>query len=149
MKSFEVQTHRSSQWQTDSTYDDRELAGLRARQIEEKERSDPVRVVEEVFQERTQKYVRRTIYRDDKFQQSAKTKAKAEVGERRQSYAETTVAERPSEKKVPEKAPGQQRSPPMNKRKSLSARALFGILILIVGAGIGAMIALEYYIKLT
>ena len=96
MKSFEVQTHRSSQWQTDSTYDDRELAGLRARQIEEKERSDPVRVVEEVFQERTQKYVRRTIYRDDKFQQSAKTKAKAEVGERRQSYAETTVAERPS-----------------------------------------------------
>ena len=37
----------------------------------------------------------------------------------------------------------------MNKRKSLSARALFGILILIVGAGIGAMIALEYYIKLT
>ena len=62
MKSFEVQTHRASRWHTDSTYDDRGLAELRARQIESNERADPVRVVEEVFVEKTQKYVWRTIW---------------------------------------------------------------------------------------
>ncbi len=157
MKSFEVQIQRSGEWQTDSTYDDRELAEQRASQIESGRRVAPVRIVEEVFVEKTQKYVWRTIYRDSNFQQAAQSKA----SESRQSRGETTVAERPSVKKETENrkgpevskksgnASGQQRTPPMNNRKSLSAGALFGILILIVGMGIGAMIALEYFLKLS
>jgi len=34
MKSFEVQVRRSKRWETDSTYDDRDLAELRARQVD-------------------------------------------------------------------------------------------------------------------
>ena len=150
MKSFEVQVQRSGIWQTDSTYDDRELAELRARQVNPSDRAAPVRVVEEVFVEKTQKYVLRTIYRDTKSQETAQAK----FDESRQARTETAIADRPSERKEPEKrkeresTPGQQRPPPANRQKSLSATQLFGILILIVGLGIGAMIALEYFLTL-
>ena len=60
MKSFDVQLRRGGAWKTDSTYDNRELAEQRARQYETTRTRDPVRVVEEVFVEKTQKYVRRT-----------------------------------------------------------------------------------------
>ncbi len=144
MKSFEVQVHRSGHWQTDSTYDDRELAELRARQVDSSSRASPVRVVEEVFVEKTQKYVVRTVYRDTKSKQTALAK----VDESRQIRTETTVANQPSKRNGPERTTEHQRSPPANRRKSLSAGQLFAIFALIVGLGIGVLIAMEYYLKL-
>ena len=129
MKAFEVQVRRSDRWETDSTYDDRDLAELRARQVDSKDRGAPVRVVEEVFMEKTQKYVLRTIYSDNKSGQNAQAK----VGESSQPRTETT--------------PGQQSTAPTTRRKSLSTGTLLGVLVLIVGIGIGAMIALEYFLK--
>ena len=163
MKSFEVQIQQSGGWNTDSTYDDRELAELRARQVESGSRTATVRVVEEVFVEETQKYVLRTIYRGTRSQQTTQDK----VDESRQARTETVVADRPNERKEPEKtkesekreepetrkeperAPEKQRTPPAKKRKSLSAGQLFAIFILIVGLGIAVMIALEYFLKLS
>jgi hypothetical protein len=145
MKSFEVQVRRPKRWETDSTYDDRDLAELRARQVDSKDRGAPVRVVEEVFVEKTQKYVLRTIYSDNKSQKNAPAK----VGESRQTRTETAIADQPSRRKGLKTTPGQQLTPPANKRKSLSTGVLFGILVLIVGIGIGAMIALEHFLKIT
>ncbi len=157
MKSFEVQVQQSGGWKTDSTYDDRELAKVRTRQIEAGSRIATVRVVEEVFVEETQKYVLRTIYRGTRSQQTTLDN----VDESRQARTETVVADRPNERKgpektkesekreVPERAPEQQRTPPANKRNSLSAGKLFAIFILIVGLGICALIALEYFLRLS
>ncbi len=145
MKSFEVQVHRAGHWQTDSTYHDRDLAELGARQVDSSSRASPVRVVEEVFVEKTQKYVVRTVYRDTKSKQTALAKVDAS----RQTRAQTAVADQPSKRKEPASTPEQQATPPANKRKSLSAGQLFAIFTLIVGLGIGAMIAMEYYLKLT
>lgn len=99
MKSFEVQVQRAGHWKTDSTYDDRELAELRARQVDTGKRGEPVRVVEEVFVEKTQKYALRTIYRPNKYHESGQIK----VDESRQTRTETKVADRPSQRKAPEK----------------------------------------------
>jgi hypothetical protein len=142
MKAFEVQVRRSDRWETDSTYDDRELAKLRARQVDSKDRGAPVRVVEEVFVEKTQKYVLRTVYSDNKSQKNAPAK----VGESRQTRTETAITDQPSGKKELKTTPGQE---PANRRKSLSTGVLFGILVLIVGLGIGTMIALEHFLKIT
>ncbi len=163
MISYEVQIQQAGSWNTDSTYDDRELAELRARQVESGSRTATVRVVEEVFVEETQKYVLRTIYRGTRSQQTTQDK----VDESRQARTETVVADRPNERKEPEKtkesekreepetrkeperAPEKQRTPRAKKRKSLSAGQLFAIFILIVGLGIAVMIALEYFLKLS
>ena len=152
MISYEVQIQQSGSWNTDSTYDDRDLAELRARQVESGSRAaPPVRVVEEVFVEKTQKYVLRTIYRGTESKKSAQDK----VGESRQTRTETAIADQPSERKEPEKrkrpegTSEQQRTPPANTRKSLSANRLFAIFTLIVGLGIGILIALEYFLKLS
>ena len=149
MISYEVQIQQSGSWNTDSTYDDRELAELRARQVESGSRTAPVRVVEEVFEEKTQKYVLRTIYRNTE----SKKSAQAKVGERRPTPTQTATAARPRERNetegTPEGTPEHPSTLPANRSKSLSAGQLGAIFMVIVGLGIGALIALEYFLKLS
>ena len=45
--------------------------------------------------------------------------------------------------------PGHQRTLPANRRKTLTAHQLFGHFTLRVDVGIDAMIALEYFLKLS
>ena len=135
MKSFEVQFRRGTVWTTDSTYDDRELAEQRARQYESSGRRDGVRVVEEVFVEKTKKYMSRTIYRDTKVRQIVQAK----VNESRSSKRKE-----PEKRKELETTSGHRRTPPANSSKPLTVVQLFGILTLLIGVGIGALIGLEY-----
>ena len=145
MKSFEVQIQQSGSWNTDSTYDDRDLAELRARQVESGGRAAPVRVVEEVFVEKSQKYVLRTIYRGTESQNPAQAK----VDESRQTPTQTATADQPRETNEPEGTPEHSRTLPANRRKPLSAGQLIAIFTVIVGLGIGALIALEYFLRLS
>lgn len=140
MKSFDVQVRRGGRWATDSTYDDRELAELRARQHEATGTLDPVRVTQEVFVEKTQKYVRRTVYRDAKFQETVQSKIdnSRAASDRSKSARETPM------KKGSNRQPNRQRTPPA-KKATLSLYWISGFFTLIGGLGIGSMIALEHF----
>ena len=61
--SFEIHTLRDGEWKIDSIFDDRELALQAGHSIEESNRFSGVRVVEETYEEATQKVTTRTIYR--------------------------------------------------------------------------------------
>ncbi len=145
MKSFEVQIQRAGLWQGDSVYDDRDAAEQRALQYESSRQPGRhhggVRVIEEVFVERTQKYMTRTVYRDTKFQEAVQ--AKLDIS--RQARAQTANAGQPHKRDEPEMTPGHWRTPPASMRKALTGNQLFGIFALLVGLGIGALIALEYF----
>ncbi len=60
---FEIHTLRDGEWKIDSIFDDRELALQAGHSIEESNRFSAVRVVEETYEEATQKVTTRTIYR--------------------------------------------------------------------------------------
>lgn len=75
MKSFEIQLYRSGTWKTDSIYDDRALAEMEARRMEESARYGNLRIIEEIFDEKTDTTKLRTIYRDKGFQEKIAQKA--------------------------------------------------------------------------
>ena len=139
MRTYDVQTRRGPVWKTDSTYDDRELAEQRARQFEATATNASVRVVEEVFDDRSQKYKRRTVYRDSKFRDEIQTKienSRAKTGK--------SKSQRPgAAKDTVELAPGGRRRPPAKSPSNIYW--IFGVLVLIVGLGAGAMMALEHF----
>ena len=75
MKSFEIQLYRSGTWKTDSIYDDRALAEMEARRMEGSTRYGSLRIIEEIFDEKTDTTKLRTIYRDKGFQEKIAQKA--------------------------------------------------------------------------
>ena len=75
MKSFEIQLYRSGTWKTDSMYDDRALAEMEARRMEGSTRYGSLRIIEEIFDEKTDTTKLRTIYRDKGFQEKIAQKA--------------------------------------------------------------------------
>ena len=60
---FEIHTLRDGEWKIDSIFDDRDLALQEGHRIEHSNRFTAVRVVEETFDEATEKGSTRTIYR--------------------------------------------------------------------------------------
>ncbi len=62
MKSFEIQLFRDGTWKTDSIYDDRGLAELEARRMETSPRYKKLRIIEEVYDEKSETTKIRTIY---------------------------------------------------------------------------------------
>jgi hypothetical protein len=77
MQTFELQIYRNGNWKTDSMYDDRALAEMEARRMDESGRYESLRVIEEVFDRTTEKTKVRTIYRDKNFQDKATRKTKS------------------------------------------------------------------------
>ena len=142
MKSFEVQVRRGANWKVDSTYDDRDLAEQRARQYEATRKGDGVRVIEEAFVESTQKYKRRTVYRDSKFQEDVQTK----IDSSRAGNAKPKTSRQPPARKG-SGAPGRPRKPPA--KSTYNVVWILAILALIVGLGIGAIMALEHFRNLS
>lgn len=63
MRSFEIQTFNGGKWKTDSVFDDRDLAIDEAKKIDVGARYSGVRVVEENYDEATDKVTSRTLYR--------------------------------------------------------------------------------------
>lgn len=66
MKAYEIHTFRDGQWKVDSVFDDRELAIFEARKVDENGRYSSVKVVEENYDEASDKTAIRTIFRGKK-----------------------------------------------------------------------------------
>lgn len=64
--SFEIHTFVGGEWKIDSIFDSRDLALSEARRIDEGTRYSAVRVIEESFDEATQRVNSRTIFRGTK-----------------------------------------------------------------------------------
>lgn len=63
---YEIHTFRDGAWKIDSVFDDRDLAVLEAQRVERTNRYSGVRVVEETYDQATDRTVTRTIYRSSK-----------------------------------------------------------------------------------
>ncbi|MEX2453501.1 MAG: hypothetical protein WD470_02290 [Rhodospirillaceae bacterium] len=68
MKAFEIHTYQGGKWKIDSVFDDRELALFEAQRMDGSGRYSGIRVVEEIYLERTQETKSRTIYRGSKIE---------------------------------------------------------------------------------
>ena len=97
MRAYEIHTFAQGKWKIDSVFDDRDLAVFEATRMEESGRHAGVRVIEEEFDETTQKTRIRTIFRGSKLEagnaaalERAKetrvkvAQAKAEIAQERQ-----------------------------------------------------------------
>lgn len=67
---YEIHTYRDGAWKIDSIFDDRDLSVLEAHRMERSLRYAGVRVIEETYDEATDKTVTRTIYRSSKAEKS-------------------------------------------------------------------------------
>jgi hypothetical protein len=63
---YEIHTFRDGAWKIDSIFDDRDLAVLEAQRVDRAHRYSGVRVVEETYDQVTDKTVTRTIYRSSR-----------------------------------------------------------------------------------
>ncbi len=66
---YEIHTIRDGAWKIDSIFDDRDLAVLEAHRVERTFRYAGVRVIEETYDEATDRTVTRTIYRSNRINQ--------------------------------------------------------------------------------
>ena len=123
---FEIHTFREGVWKIDSVFDDKELAVVEAQRMERAGRYSAIRVVEESFDEKTEKGNTRTVYRSTKVD-----RVNTESAERRK--APSTIAA-PPKKAVPKKAQAS------FTRIMIMASLTLGAIVL---AGIGIMYALH------
>lgn len=97
---YEIHTFRDGAWKIDSIFDDRDLAMLEAQRVERAKRYSGVRVVEETFDEVTDKTVTRTIYRSSRVD-----KPNTEAFHRRAEAIQHPTRARPSRPEQPAKRP--------------------------------------------
>jgi len=123
---FEIHTFREGVWKIDSVFDDKDLAVNEAQRMERAGRYSAIRVVEETYDEVTEKGNTRTVYRSTKVD-----RVNTESAERRK--APSTIAA-PPKKPIPKKA-----------KASLTRMMIMACLTpgAIVMAGIGIMYALH------
>ena len=81
LKVFEIHTYRNGAWKIDSVFDDRDLAMMEAERMDRGNRYSAVRVVEETFDDETEKGNTRTIFRSSKAERiNTATQARAQQG---------------------------------------------------------------------
>ncbi|MEE8563872.1 MAG: hypothetical protein V3S92_09635 [Alphaproteobacteria bacterium] len=74
---FEIHTLREGAWKIDSIFDDRELAVMEGERLGRSQRFELVRVVEETFDEETERVATYTIYRSVREQQQTEPEESA------------------------------------------------------------------------
>ena len=123
---FEIHTFRDGVWKIDSVFDDKELAVNEAQRMERSGRYSAIRVVEESFDEKTEKGNTRTVYRSTKVD-----RINSETAERRK--APSTIAAPP------------RKMPPKKVKTSQTQMLVMACLTLgaIAAAGLGIMYALH------
>ena len=83
LKVFEIHTYRNGAWKINSVFDDRDLAMMEAERMDRGNRYSAVRVVEETFDDETEKGNTRTIFRSSKAERiNTATQARAQRGSR-------------------------------------------------------------------
>ncbi len=132
MKSFEIQLFRDGTWKTDSIYDDRGLAELEARRMETSPRYKKLRIIEEVYDEKSETTKLRTIYRDKDFKEKVAKQTE-------------NARQKETNKKIVTKRERQYEIRRQNKNKSGGNFTRIAInLTLIAVVGIAGMVALKY-----
>lgn len=121
---FEIHTFRDGKWKIDSVFDDKELAIYEAQRMEKGGRFSAVRVIQEIYDEETQRTSIRTVYRTTKVDTG-------NVEARRRRAQPLTVATPPP--------------PPRPRQHAVSPVALLMTLIIIVLGGLGALYVLQNF----
>ncbi|MFM2129483.1 MAG: hypothetical protein RL477_1029 [Pseudomonadota bacterium] len=81
LRVFEIHTYRNGSWKIDSVFDDRDLALMEADRIDRSNRYSAVRVVEETFDDETERGGTRTIFRSTKAERiNAANQARQQAG---------------------------------------------------------------------
>jgi hypothetical protein len=139
---YEVQTYESGSWQIASMFDDRELALIEARRIEEGLRRRETRVVEEVHHEDSGRTKSKVIYTTPKVRSPESAGTQAQPKSKAQ---EKKPVARGAAKRSPR--PRHRRAVAAEKQPSL---VMIGLtLFLIVGFGIAALVALRHFSNLS
>jgi hypothetical protein len=120
---FEIHTLRDGNWRIDSVFDDKELAVCEAQRIEKSGRFSALRVVEEIYDEDTQRTSVRTVYRTTKID-------RINLESERQRNKPLSVAAPP---------------PPRRKPAAISPVLLLLTLTAIVLGGIGVLYLLQNF----
>ncbi len=133
MRAFEIHTFRGGKWKIDSVFDDRDLAVFEAERMETSRRFAGIRVVEENFDESTQKITTRTIFRgapavEPKATPNAKTGKGPATGKAARGKAD------------PRRTAKRKKT---GKKKKSSLGFLIGILVLSICIGIASIITLR------
>jgi hypothetical protein len=119
---YEIHTFRDGKWKIDSVFDDKDLAVYEAQRMEKGGRFSAVRVIQETYDEETQRTSVRTVYRTTKVD----TTNVAALRRRAQPLA---VAPPPPPRRV--------------KQHGVSPAVLLLTLLLIVLGGLGALYLLQ------
>jgi hypothetical protein len=121
---FEIHIFRDQAWKVDSVFDDRELAVYEAQRIEKTGRYPGVRVIEELYDEATERTKTRTVYRSSKIDK------------------ENLESHRRRAQPPPYRTP--QRHPPPAKKAAVSPTLLVFNLVVVVLGGFTALFLLRY-----
>jgi predicted RNA-binding Zn ribbon-like protein len=121
---FEIHTFREGSWKIDSVFDDKDLAIYEAQRMEKGGRFSAVRVVQETYDEETQKTGTRTVYRTTKVD-------RMNVDVERRRAQPLTVAAPPR--------------PPKKKKKGVSPVMMLLTLSAIVLGGIAVLYLLQNF----
>ena len=137
LRAYEIHTFTGGKWKIDSVFDDRDLALFEATRMDESGRHAGIRVVEEEFDELTQKTRMRTIYRGSKAEHAnAAALEKAKEVRLQVTQQKTHIAE--------EKQRRQVEAVRAAKARKTNPFRLIGLFTAIALLGIGAMIALRF-----
>jgi hypothetical protein len=135
MKAFEIHTFHNGRWKVDSIFDDRELALFEAKRITSGGRHLGVRVVEEDFTGRSKRSVVRTI-----FHSSRVADAKRQVQQQRQPEDRATMV---LSRRPPKRAGASSGRARAKRHEPLNPYRLIGILVLVLGFGVAALMGLR------
>lgn len=134
MISYEIHTFRAGQWKADSVFDSRDIALMEAQKIVDGGRYSSIQVLEETYDEQTNKSTVKTIFKGGRKVDDRPT---AKSAARKSLAPDKRKAARP-EPKQPSR-----RAPPPKKRTGLVLPV--AILVLIAAIGMAALIGLRYY----
>ena len=137
MKAYEIQTYQNGRWKIDAVFDDRSLAMFEAKRMDEGNRFSGVRVVEENFDEASQKTLSRTIFRGGRAESVAYKDDRPDSAPKRGAPAKRGGSR--------ERAAG--RRPAAKRKKGGFAGPLMLLTFLIV-AGLGGLFGLQQLFNL-
>ena len=137
VKAFEIHTFSGGQWKVDSVFDDRSLAIFEAQRMDGSGRFAAIRVIEEDFNEQSNRTTTRTIFRGSKVEAD-----NAQALERSRKARQQANANRQPDRAAEVEFHGQRRQ--ARQRENSNPYFIVGVLTLLGLAAIGALIGLQY-----
>lgn len=137
MRAFEIHTFQSGQWKIDSVFDDRQLALFEAKRMDESSRYTGIRVVEESYDEKTDRTATRTIFRDSKIREEND----AAMEKNRQTRIKATNDRR---KRAQDEVVRKRKTVQAKKRKESNPWRLIAILLILALVAVGGLFGLQH-----